>query len=118
MGYLNQKQSLHAENIANASTPGYHARAIAGFSFGDAMKKAQVGMAVTDSKHIIPASLSGAHAATTKVRDYDATLDGNAVDVEQELMKVSQTGVDYQLAASLYRKMTGMFKIALKGTSV
>lgn len=117
MGYLSQKQSVLAENVANSSTPGYKARDVAEFSFGDALKQAQIGMKVTDSRHIIPASMAGVNAATVKVRDYDASPDGNTVDVEQDMMKVSQTGVDYQLVTSLYRKITGLFKIALKGTS-
>ncbi|MER2520967.1 MAG: flagellar basal body rod protein FlgB [Bdellovibrionales bacterium] len=117
MGYLSQKQSVYAENVANANTPGYKARDVAAFSFGAALKKAQIGMAVTDSQHIVPASMAGAHSATVKVRDYETTPDGNAVDVEQEMMKVSQTGVEYQLVTSLYRKMTGLLKVALKGNS-
>ncbi len=115
MDYLSQKQKVYSQNVANASMPGYKARDVAPFSFGDAMKSARIGMEVTDAKHIVPASLAGVNAATVKVRDYETSPDGNAVDVEQEMMKVSQTGVEYQLVTGLYRKMTGLFKIALKG---
>lgn len=117
MGYLSQKQSLHAQNVAHSNTPNYKARELEPFSFGDAMKKARMKMELTDSRHILPPSMAGVNAATVKVKNYDASPDGNTVDVEQELMKVSETGMNYQLATSLYRKVTGLFKIALKGNA-
>lgn len=117
MGYLGQKQSVHAENIAQSNTPNFKAREVVPYSFADALKTMRMKMEVTDSRHIVPPSMAGVNAATVKVKDYDASPDGNTVDVEQELMKVSETGMEYQLATSLYRKITGLFKIALKGNS-
>ena len=114
MSYLNQKQIVHAENVANANTPGYRAREVGPFSFGDALKQAGVGMAVTDPRHIVPASMAGANAITVKVKK---SLDKSEPDVEQESMKVSQTGAEYQLVTSIYHKIAGLFKIALKGSS-
>ena len=116
MAYLNQKQEVHAENIANASTPGYKALEVQPFSFDNALKQASAGMMVTDPRHILPASMSGVNAATVKVRDYEMSPDKNAVDTEQEMMKASQTGVEYQLVTSVYKKLAGMFRIALKGS--
>ena len=117
MAYLNQKQSVHAENVANASTPGYKAREVMPFTFDSALKQASAGMAVTDPRHIVPASMSGVNAATIRVKDYDTSPDKNSVDAEQEMMKASQTGIEYQLVTSIYRKLAGMFKIALKGSA-
>src|ERR1700733_14327509 len=63
MAYLNQKQSVHAENVANASTPGYKALEVKPFTFDAALKQASAGMMITDPRHITPASLSGVNAA-------------------------------------------------------
>jgi flagellar basal-body rod protein FlgB len=114
MSYLNQKQVVHAENVANANTPGYRVREVAPFSFGDALKQAGVGMTVTDPRHIVPASMAGANAITVKTK---GSSDKNALDVEQQSMQVSQTGAEYQLVTSIYHKIAGLFKIALKGSS-
>jgi flagellar basal-body rod protein FlgB len=117
MAYLNQKQTVHAENVANASTPGYRAREIAPFTFDNALKQATVGMTVTDPRHIVPASMAGANSATVKVKSYDASPNGNDVDSEQEMMKMSQTGIQYQLVTTIYHKFKGLLNIALKGSA-
>lgn len=116
MSYLNQQQAVQTENVANASTPGYEARELAPFSFADAMKQAGT-MRVTDPRHIVPASMAGANAHTVKEQTNVTTPSGNTVDVEQEMMRVSQTSVSYQLVTSVYHKMIGLLKIAVKGNS-
>ena len=117
MSWLNQKQAVQAENVANASTPGYEALEVAPFAFDTALRQASAGMTVTDPRHIVPASFAGMNARTVKVKNYSASPDHNAVDLEQEMMKVSQTGVEYQAVTSIYHKFAGLFKIALKGNS-
>jgi flagellar basal-body rod protein FlgB len=117
MSYLNQRQSVLAENVANSTTPGYVARDLAPFTFDDAMKQASVGMAVTDPRHIIPASMSGVNSKTEKVKGAEMLPSGNSVDVESQMMAVSKNSVDYQAMTSIYKKMIGLFKIAIKGSS-
>jgi flagellar basal-body rod protein FlgB len=117
MSYLNQRQAVLAENVANADTPNYKAHDLTPFTFGDALTQAQVGMTVTNPRHIVPASMAGVNGRSVEVKTSEVLPSGNSVDLEQEMMKVSQTSVDYQTATSLYHKITGMFKIALKGSS-
>ena len=64
MRYLTQRQTVISRNIANADTPGYKAREVMPFTFNDALQ--QVGMTVTDPKHIVPASMAGANKATPR----------------------------------------------------
>jgi flagellar basal-body rod protein FlgB len=116
LDYLNQKQKIHAENVANASTPGYRALEIAPFTFDSALKQASANMMVTDPRHIIPASMAGVNAATVRVKSYDSSLDRNSVDPEQEMQKSSQTAMEYNLITSVLKKITGLFRIALKGS--
>ena len=116
MAYLNQKQSVLAENVANASTPGYQARDLAPFSFSDAMHQASLGMAVTDPKDIIPASMAGVNSKTVKTKSFDTVPSGNSVDLEQQMMQVSQTSVDYQAVTGIYKQITSWFRIAVKGS--
>ncbi len=117
MSYLNQKQAVHAENVANADTPGYKARQLVPFTFGDAMKQANIGMATTDPRHIIPASMAGVNSKTVNAPTYETTPTGNSVDSEGQMMEVSKTAVEYKEITSLYHKIAGFFNIALKGTS-
>ena len=117
MSYLNQKQAVLAENVANTDTPGYKQLELKPFTFGDALKQAQVGMDVTDPRHIIPASMAGANAQTVKSKDTEENLSGNSVDIEGQMMEVSKTSVDYQTMTAVYHKMIGLFNIAIKGSS-
>jgi len=117
MAYLNQRQSVLAENVANASTPGYQARDLAPFSFSDALHQASaIGMTVTNPKDIVPASMSGVNSKTVKSKSFESLPSGNSVDLEQQMMQVSQTAVDYQATAGLYKQITSWFRIAVKGS--
>ena len=117
MSYLNRKQAVLAENVANVDTPKYKQLELKEFNFGDALKQASVGMSITDFRHIVPPSMAGANAQTVKTKDTEVLPSGNTVDIEQQMMEVSKTSMDYQTMTSLYHKMTGLFKIAIKGTS-
>jgi flagellar basal-body rod protein FlgB len=117
MSYLNQKQAVLSENVANIDTPGYKQLDVKPFSFGDAMKQASVGMAVTDPRHLVPAALAGVNAQTFRAKDVETLPSGNTVDMEGQMMEVSKTAADYQAVTSLYHKWTGLFKIAIKGNA-
>ena len=66
MAYLNQSQAVHMQNIAGANVPGFQARELAPFTFSHALTQASA-LKVTDPRHIVPASMAGANAATVKV---------------------------------------------------
>ncbi len=117
MSYLNQKQGVLAENVANVDTPGYKQREMQPFTFGDAMRQANIGMTVTNPRDIIPPSMAGVNAKTVISKDVEASPSGNSVDIEQQMTEVSKTSVDYQTMAAIYHKMAGLFKIAIKGSA-
>ena len=117
MSYLNQKQGVIAENVANVDTPNYKQLELKPFTFGDALRQANIGMTVTDPRHIVPAALAGVNAKTIKSKDVDVTANGNSVDVTGQMMEVSKTSLEYQKVTSVYHKMVGLFKIAIKSSS-
>jgi len=112
MSYLGQRQAVLAQNVANANTPGFKAKDLTPFSFGDALKEAE-GMKITNPRHIIPASMAGINASTKKARSFETVPSGNSVELEQQMMEVSKTAVDFQAAAGIYHKIMGMFRTAI-----
>ena len=116
MAYLNKAVEVRAENVANSNTPGYKPLEIEPFSFDNALKQASTGMMVTDPRHIIPASLAQSNSSVAVVKRSKSS-DPESGDVEQESIKVSQTGIEYQAVTSIYRKIAGLFRIALKGSA-
>ena len=113
MAYLGQRQAVLAQNVANANTPGFKAKDLAPFSFNDALKEASAGMRVTDPRHIVPASMAGVNATTKKAHSFETVPSGNSVELEQQMMQVSETAVDYQAVTSVYHKIMGLFKTAI-----
>ena len=55
---------------------------------------------------------SGSPAATLPA-GYETTPDGNAVILEEQMAKATETALDFQLTSNLYRKYVGMMRIAL-----
>jgi flagellar basal-body rod protein FlgB len=67
----------------------------------------------TSAGHVA-SSLGGGPAAFESKRGGSQTRpSGNAVSLEDEMLKVAQNQMDYQAAASLYTKSLGLVKSAL-----
>lgn len=111
LGWLDRRQEVLAQNIANANTPGYAARDIT--SFAKVMARTgTVGLARTSAQHIVPAS-AGALAARPERIAAERTHDGNAVRIEDQVARVAETETQHELTVGLYRKYVGLFRIAL-----
>lgn len=115
MDWHTQRQEVLAQNIANADTPQYRPNDLKPFTFRDAL---------SDSRRMKPASTNPAHLTGTvpeggsakeqRVRNpYETAPDGNAVVLEEQIMKVSQNNMDYQTITNLYRKQVAMLKQAI-----
>src|SRR5882724_6533893 len=116
MTWLNQRQDLLSQNVANADTPGYVARDLKAQEF-DQMLGTPINngatMVTTNQRHI---SLSPSH--TGKFEDHETpdqefSPNGNAVSLEVEMIKVSETQAQYQAAANIYAKTMTMMKTAI-----
>ena len=49
-------------------------------------------------------------------KPWETSPSGNAVVIEEQLLKVSKTQLDYEAMANLYRKHMDMFRTALRGS--
>jgi flagellar basal-body rod protein FlgB len=118
MSWLGERQSVLAQNIANADTPGYVAKDVQPPSFAELVTgaAAKLPMAVTEPGHITPVSDDGGFKITGN-KPKERSLDGNAVQLEDQMMKVSDTANDYALTTSLYRQQLGLIKLALGHSS-
>ncbi|MGF1611152.1 MAG: flagellar basal body rod protein FlgB [Kiloniellales bacterium] len=120
MAWLTQRQSVVAENIANADSPGYAPRDMKESAFARLLMRgpAPVTPTATDRAHL-PGTLGGRGGFKDEEqrRPYETAPDGNAVVIEEQLIKVAETQMDYQLMTNLYRKHLSMIRTALgRGT--
>jgi flagellar basal-body rod protein FlgB len=119
MHWLNQRQKVLAENIANSDTPGYSPKDLKELDFKQELSRSNaknIKMAVSSSSHIVPTGMDRSDVSFGKVAQkdvYETTPDGNSVVLEQQLMKVTETKMDYELMTNLYRKHMGMLRTAL-----
>jgi flagellar basal-body rod protein FlgB len=111
-----QRLGVLAANLANADTPGYKARDI---DFGAVLSHAQGAAAlplqVTDAAHI---SLDDADApaADLKYRNpYQASLDGNTVEMPVEQAAFSENNVRYQASLNFINLRISELQLAIAG---
>jgi flagellar basal-body rod protein FlgB len=112
-----ERQKVLAENIANATTPGYQGRDIAAPDFFrvavEGSRPAPVAPAVTNVAHLPGHVGNRHHLRDRKVDGYEVTPDGNAVVLEEQMMKVAENQMEYQVATSLYQRSLGLLRTAV-----
>jgi flagellar basal-body rod protein FlgB len=115
MNWHQERQRLLAENVANADTPGYRARDLAPLDFGRQVEQAsgQLQLALTSPAHLTGSGAAGSSFAVERTGKYDVRPTGNAVNLEDEMMKVAANQMDHQAAISLYSRSMGLLKTAI-----
>ena len=113
------RQRVLSENVANADTPGFEARDLTPLKFEEPAllaprRVAEVNLVRTEVGHIagIPSSGDG-EFKSRKHADYGVRPTGNAVNLEQEMMKVAANQMDYQAVTALYARSLGLIKTAI-----
>jgi flagellar basal-body rod protein FlgB len=117
MSWLNSRQGVLSQNVANADAPGYTAQDLKPLDFETMLKSASPSpfnttLAVTDPRDIAPANENAQYEAAQS-DDTQATATGNTVSLEEEMMKVADTQAQYQTATNLYSKAISMFRTAI-----
>ena len=99
---LSQRQQATSNNIANIDTPGYQRQAV---PFESALQR-QIGrgtaqLSTTDPRHISGGSKLRNQLGMDPVQMLQSSrMDGNAVDIDQEMISLSDTQMRYQAASS------------------
>ena len=117
MSWLAERQRVLSQNIANSDTPEYKPRDMKEVDFRNLVKRSSRGVSL-DRTHKSHMSL-GSERFKFEIKNsrdiYETAPSGNAVILEQQLIKNAETVADYQLMTNLYRKHISMFKMALGG---
>ncbi|HYN39484.1 MAG TPA: flagellar biosynthesis protein FlgB [Rhodospirillales bacterium] len=115
LDWLDLRHQVLARNIANADTPGYVASDVEPFRVRSAQGPAEGGVRLATTA---PSHLTGtlARPPTWAVRrdgdPVEATPNGNAVDLEDQMAKLNEVGSAHKLATQLYRKYLGLVRTA------
>jgi flagellar basal-body rod protein FlgB len=115
MQYHQTRQKMLAENVANADTPGFRPRDLKPFDLMMAVQKADftgsTAPARTSAGHLTGSGSGGLGSRRSQI--FESTQSGNAVSLEDEMMRMSQNNADYQMATTLYTKSLSYLRMAL-----
>ncbi len=115
LSWLDERQRVIAQNVANADTPGYVSRDLnQPTDFARALAEGGgVRMVRTSAMHISPAGAS-ARFESRAAPDSETTLDGNSVVVEEQMLKMAESRMAYDAAIGFYQKSMQMLRTAAR----
>jgi len=108
LAWVDRRQQVLAQNIANADTPHFQARDLA--PFVAQLNRASLAPVMTNPMHLAgsPSMIAG-----TTPKASERAPDGNAVSLDVELSKVADTDATHELVGDIYRKYLGFFRLAI-----
>jgi len=114
MDWVAQRQEVLSENIANIDTPGYVSRDVKAVDFQTVLKATGQAPAVlpvaTDPRHIVP-RITDPNIVEIQKNKFDASPNGNAVGLEDQMAKVGEGQTTYAQAAALFAKQVSLLKL-------
>ena len=115
LGWLDDRQRVIAQNVANSDTPGYGARDLkVPTDFAAAMNNNRgVRVMTTHAAHISPRG-PAVRFDVSKAPDSETTLDGNSVVVEEQMLKMAESRAAYDAAIGFYTKSMQMIRLAAR----
>ena len=115
LSWMEERQRVVAQNVANSDTPGYVARDLQQpTDFAAAMARGQgVQMTRTSAMHIAPQG-QVARFESKSAPDSETTLDGNSVVVEEQMLKMAESRMAYDAAIGFYQKSMQMLRMAAR----
>ena len=115
LNWLDERQRVIAQNVANADTPGYVGRDLnQPTDFARALSEGGgVRMTRTSAMHIAPGG-PAARFEVNRAPDSETTLDGNSVVVEEQMLKMAESRMAYDAAIGFYQKSMQMLRMAAR----
>lgn len=108
------RQSVIAENVANADTPGYRARDVVSFaeSYG---RDGAGGLLATRAGHAFSTDAGYSATPRTVSRPGAESPNGNSVSIEQEVFAAAEASSDHQKALAIYRSALTVLRTSISG---
>lgn len=117
LNFRSLRHNITSSNIANAETPGYHAKQV---DFEDALARAidlekLNGQMTSAPEHFAmgTGSISRARADVYDNPEAAITNDGNTVDLEKEMATLQENTILYKAALQLINKKLGSIRYAV-----
>jgi flagellar basal-body rod protein FlgB len=117
MQWHQERQRVLSENVANSDTTGFKPRDLVEPKF-DATgtvrgEVSQLALTRTSAGHIAPSSGGSTSFDQDRKAGFMTRPTGNAVSLEEEMLKASANQMDYAAVTSLYSKSLHLLKTAI-----
>jgi flagellar basal-body rod protein FlgB len=116
MQWHQERQRVLSENVSNSDTPNFKPRDLVEPKFDSSGAAAgsmgSLAMVRTATSHIAPSG-SGQTFDQNRKAAFQTRPAGNAVSLEDEMLKVSANQMDYAAVTSLYSKSLHLLKTAI-----
>jgi len=117
MQWHQERQRVLSENVSNSDTPNFKPRDLVAPKFDSSGASAgstgSLAMMRTSTSHIAPAGGGGQSFDQNRKAGFQTRPAGNAVNLEDEMLKVSANQMDYAAVTSLYSKSLHLLKTAI-----
>jgi flagellar basal-body rod protein FlgB len=121
LSYLAGRQQVIAQNVANSDTPGFTPKDLKPFVLpghgGAVAGLAPVTPTRTSAMHLAAPTAAAAQVKPVNAPDSETTVNGNSVVLEDEMMKMTQSRMDYDAAVAFYQQSMALLTTAAKETS-
>jgi flagellar basal-body rod protein FlgB len=112
MQWHQTRQKLLAENVANADTPKFKPNDLR--NFADTLSgQGHTGLVQTQIRHLPALDNGSGSIPGQKGRKFETVPSGNAVNLEDEMMKVAENQMEFQTAITLYQRSLGYLRTAI-----
>ena len=115
MQWHQERQRVLSENVSNSDTPNFKPRDLVEPKFNSSGASGPMGslaMMRTSASHLAPSGGASSFAQNAKA-GYETRPAGNAVNLEDEMLKVSSNQMDYAAVTSLYSSRLHLLKVAI-----
>ncbi len=109
LAWIEQRQQVLSQNVANADTPGWRARDLK--PFASLLGKPPITLAGTEGASL--AAGGARDAAGAAAAPGEVAPDGNGVVLDKELLKVAETDTAHELTTGIVQAWIVMFRTAI-----
>lgn len=116
MAYQTQRQSVYGRNVANIDTPGFKAQEVHKVDFSRLAdtESQRLEMRATSAKHMEGVNpFSGPFREEKDKTTTETSPTGNNVNIDEQMAGISEAGITFNFASTMYKKMNELFKMSL-----
>jgi flagellar basal-body rod protein FlgB len=118
MQWHQERQRVLSENVSNSNTPNFKPRDLVEPKFDSSGASVDgtmgsLAMMRTSTSHIAPSNGGGESFDQNRKAGFETRPAGNAVNLEDEMLKASANQMDYAAVTGLYSKSLHLLKTAI-----